>query len=180
VQGGWIRNEPRRYCLRTVYGRYGSPVGKDCVNLAMRPGELRKLYLGRFGLVKTDSIVYADSPKIDLLIDTAQAYNRCEVSMSAVTDYFERVQRNAHRRPRSMRALVAFGLVYLASGFVTALIGHDVSRAAWMLTLGLATVFCGVSESVLRGSQWRWLTRVLTMSMLFVPVWLSHHGIGYW
>ena len=94
--------------------------------------------------------------------------------MNAITDFFENLQRDFQQnRSRKLTGAIVYGIFSLALGTIVALARHDVSRGASMLTLGIAGVFCGVTEMFLERSALRWATRVVTLGMWVTAMWLA-------
>ncbi len=100
--------------------------------------------------------------------------------MSSLTEFFEQYQRRLYVKPRSMWPVIAYGLLFLVSGLVVAVLGSYSQRAAWMLLLGFAVASYGITETVPRGSPWRWATRVAVFVIWVATLWFSLHRIGYW
>jgi hypothetical protein len=96
--------------------------------------------------------------------------------MSAITDYFERVQRNAYNRRREPRwEIAALGIFLLALGAVVSIARHSLSYGRFDFALGLAAIFCAVTEYALRDSPWRWATRVMTFGMWCLSMGIALH-----
>jgi hypothetical protein len=99
-------------------------------------------------------------------------------SVTAITDYFERFQRNVYRNRNDQPrwAIIALGIFLLGLGAITSIMRHGIFYGRFSFALGLAAVFFGVTDWVLRDSSWRWATRVIAFGMWATDFWLILHG----
>jgi hypothetical protein len=96
--------------------------------------------------------------------------------MNVVTAYFERVQRNAYNNRREPKwAILALGIFMLVLGAVVSVVRHGLYNGRFFFALGLAAVFCAVTEYALRDSPWRWATRVIVFGMWCVSMGIALH-----
>jgi hypothetical protein len=93
-----------------------------------------------------------------------------------ITEYFERVQRNAYYKRREPKwAILALGIFMLALGAVVSVVRHGLYNGRFEFALGLAAVFCAVTEYALRDSPWRWATRGMAFGMWATSMWIALH-----
>jgi hypothetical protein len=93
-----------------------------------------------------------------------------------ISDYFENLQRNVYNRRGEPRwAIVAFGIFMLVLGAVVSVVRHGLYFGRFEFALGLAAVFCAVTEYALRVSPWRWATRVIVFGMWCVSMGIALH-----
>jgi hypothetical protein len=99
-------------------------------------------------------------------------------SLTGVTDYFERFQRNAYRNRNNQPrwAIMSCGIFCLALGAFVSIKNHGLYYGRFSFALGIILLFSGVTEWVLRDSPWRWATRVMVVGMWATDLWLILRG----
>ena len=96
--------------------------------------------------------------------------------MNTISDFFENLQRNAYYKRREPKwAILAFGIFMLALGAVVSVVRHGLYNGRFEFALGLAALFFGVTDYVLRDSPWRFATRIVAFGMWFASLWISLH-----
>jgi hypothetical protein len=73
--------------------------------------------------------------------------------------------RNIHQKREPNGVVIALGIFNLALGSVVSIVRHSFYAGRFGFSLGLACVFVGVTEWVLRESMWRWATRLVGLVM---------------
>jgi hypothetical protein len=90
---------------------------------------------------------------------------RREVSVSSISDFFERMHRKEQLNPTSHLFTVGGGILFILAGAVVEMRTRDLSRALPYTAIGLGMTFFSITQTKVRTSPLRWVVLLAEIAL---------------